>query len=426
MARGVPVACSDRASLPEVAGGAARLFDPERPRAIADAIEALLSDPDEAGRLRRGGTYASGRAHLEETARATAASTGERFHARAVVGAATVSSERRKRELVCVAAEPAAVDSRRPRLPRRRGRSPRRGRPSGDRRGDEAVHAVLDELGRGVVGAGDDDARGARSTPPRRRRGRSPRAATAARGRAPRRAPARPARPARSRGRRRPPRGPRARRGGAPRAVRGRRRGSRSGGPGIRSRARAIAGTSAGTRFSGMCRPAKTTVGGSAAGTSEPGPPAYWPRSTVSSPRKPSSRRRRSCSREKQNARWGMRRHSCCTRQPTAPPDAAEVLAPVLPRPDLVPVDDEAVARAGGAARRPRAARSTETRPCVPRRSDGRASRGARTRRARTGAAARSAGARRARRAACSGPTAITRTPGTPASSPSGHCRSVR
>ena len=46
MARGVPVASSDRASLPEVAGDAAILFDPSRPQAIADAIEALIADPD--------------------------------------------------------------------------------------------------------------------------------------------------------------------------------------------------------------------------------------------------------------------------------------------------------------------------------------------------------------------------------------------
>ena len=37
--RGVPVACSDRSSLPEVAGDAALLFDPDDPAAIAAAIE---------------------------------------------------------------------------------------------------------------------------------------------------------------------------------------------------------------------------------------------------------------------------------------------------------------------------------------------------------------------------------------------------
>ncbi len=46
MARGVPVACSDRASLPEVAGDAALLFDPDDPSAIAAAIEQLLADAE--------------------------------------------------------------------------------------------------------------------------------------------------------------------------------------------------------------------------------------------------------------------------------------------------------------------------------------------------------------------------------------------
>jgi glycosyltransferase involved in cell wall biosynthesis len=55
MARGVPVACSDRASLPEVADGAALLFDPDFPDQIAAAIERLLGDPAEADRLRAAG-----------------------------------------------------------------------------------------------------------------------------------------------------------------------------------------------------------------------------------------------------------------------------------------------------------------------------------------------------------------------------------
>jgi glycosyltransferase involved in cell wall biosynthesis len=55
MARGVPVACSDRASLPEVAGDAALLFDPDDPGAIAAAIERLLGDRAEADRLRTAG-----------------------------------------------------------------------------------------------------------------------------------------------------------------------------------------------------------------------------------------------------------------------------------------------------------------------------------------------------------------------------------
>ncbi len=44
MARGVPVACSNTSSLPEVAGDAALLFDPRDELAIADALRRLLSD----------------------------------------------------------------------------------------------------------------------------------------------------------------------------------------------------------------------------------------------------------------------------------------------------------------------------------------------------------------------------------------------
>jgi glycosyltransferase involved in cell wall biosynthesis len=44
MAAGIPVACGDRTALPEVAGGAALLFDPRRPAAIADAMIAITRD----------------------------------------------------------------------------------------------------------------------------------------------------------------------------------------------------------------------------------------------------------------------------------------------------------------------------------------------------------------------------------------------
>jgi glycosyltransferase involved in cell wall biosynthesis len=44
MARGVPVACSNASSLPEVAGDAALLFDPHDEVAIADALRRLLGD----------------------------------------------------------------------------------------------------------------------------------------------------------------------------------------------------------------------------------------------------------------------------------------------------------------------------------------------------------------------------------------------
>jgi glycosyltransferase involved in cell wall biosynthesis len=45
MACGCPVACSNAASLPEVVGDAARLFDPYDPEAIAAAVRDVLDDP---------------------------------------------------------------------------------------------------------------------------------------------------------------------------------------------------------------------------------------------------------------------------------------------------------------------------------------------------------------------------------------------
>jgi glycosyltransferase involved in cell wall biosynthesis len=71
MARGVPVACSDRASLPEVAGGAALFFDPESVPEIARAIETLLADEAEAARLRALGLERARRFTWRATARAT-------------------------------------------------------------------------------------------------------------------------------------------------------------------------------------------------------------------------------------------------------------------------------------------------------------------------------------------------------------------
>jgi glycosyltransferase involved in cell wall biosynthesis len=52
MARGVPVACSNSSSLPEVAGDAALLFDPHRESEIAEAMRRLLAEPELRGRLR--------------------------------------------------------------------------------------------------------------------------------------------------------------------------------------------------------------------------------------------------------------------------------------------------------------------------------------------------------------------------------------
>jgi glycosyltransferase involved in cell wall biosynthesis len=71
MARGVPVACSNASSLPEVAGEAALLFDPYDERAIAAAIERLLVDPNEAARRRALGRQRARLFTWERTARAT-------------------------------------------------------------------------------------------------------------------------------------------------------------------------------------------------------------------------------------------------------------------------------------------------------------------------------------------------------------------
>jgi len=74
MACGCPVACSNVASLPEVVGDAARLFDPHDPVAIADAVNDVLDDPTpwiELG-LARAQLYS-----WDATARATDAVYGE-------------------------------------------------------------------------------------------------------------------------------------------------------------------------------------------------------------------------------------------------------------------------------------------------------------------------------------------------------------
>jgi glycosyltransferase involved in cell wall biosynthesis len=55
MARGLPVACSDRGSLAEVAADAALVFNPEESEGIAKAIETLLLDPARAAALRAAG-----------------------------------------------------------------------------------------------------------------------------------------------------------------------------------------------------------------------------------------------------------------------------------------------------------------------------------------------------------------------------------
>ena len=71
MARGVPVACSARSSLPEIAEGAALLFDPDDHAAVAASIERLLGDDGERERLRAAGRERAGRFTWEAAAEGT-------------------------------------------------------------------------------------------------------------------------------------------------------------------------------------------------------------------------------------------------------------------------------------------------------------------------------------------------------------------
>jgi glycosyltransferase involved in cell wall biosynthesis len=71
MARGVPVACSNASSLPEVAGEAALLFDPRDPSGIAGAFRRLLGDAALRDRLRRMGGERVREFTWERTARLT-------------------------------------------------------------------------------------------------------------------------------------------------------------------------------------------------------------------------------------------------------------------------------------------------------------------------------------------------------------------
>jgi glycosyltransferase involved in cell wall biosynthesis len=71
MARGVPVACADASSLPEVAGEAALLFDPHDEAAIAEALRRLLDDVALRERLRAHGLARAAEFTWERTARMT-------------------------------------------------------------------------------------------------------------------------------------------------------------------------------------------------------------------------------------------------------------------------------------------------------------------------------------------------------------------
>ena len=87
MGRGVPVACSNVSSLPEVAGDAAELFDPRGSgESIAAAVERLLADARAARRARRARPSAARDVHLGADGRG---------HARDATGARSRSAARR-------------------------------------------------------------------------------------------------------------------------------------------------------------------------------------------------------------------------------------------------------------------------------------------------------------------------------------------
>jgi glycosyltransferase involved in cell wall biosynthesis len=80
MARGVPVACSDTSSLPEVAGEAALLFDPRDEGQIAEALRRILTDAELRGRLRALGRARAQLFTWERTAKLTLESYSRALH----------------------------------------------------------------------------------------------------------------------------------------------------------------------------------------------------------------------------------------------------------------------------------------------------------------------------------------------------------
>jgi glycosyltransferase involved in cell wall biosynthesis len=71
MSYDVPVACSNIAALPEVAGNAARMFDPRRVNEITAAIEEVFSDESLRARLIAAGRVNARRFSWERSARLT-------------------------------------------------------------------------------------------------------------------------------------------------------------------------------------------------------------------------------------------------------------------------------------------------------------------------------------------------------------------
>jgi glycosyltransferase involved in cell wall biosynthesis len=71
MRRGVPVACSNRSSLPEVVGDAALMFDPKDQSQVTAAIRRLITEPEFAQQLARRGRERAAAFSWQRTAKAT-------------------------------------------------------------------------------------------------------------------------------------------------------------------------------------------------------------------------------------------------------------------------------------------------------------------------------------------------------------------
>ncbi len=94
MRRGVPVACSRASALPEVAGEAARYFDPREVADISGALIDLLSDPALAQRLVALGRERQAAFTWEATARGTLESYARAWGDRAAGRARHVGASR--------------------------------------------------------------------------------------------------------------------------------------------------------------------------------------------------------------------------------------------------------------------------------------------------------------------------------------------
>ena len=432
MARGVPVACSDRASLPEVAGDAALLFDPEdarrdrRRRSSGCSRDGALRERPARGRARAGGAVHAGsatrRADRSRATRARGPGGRSAVDARCAASARATGARRSR-------ANQRSVDS-------RSAAPPSWTRTIASARSSGAAESATKPLTpsstsstAALSGPRDDDARRPRARPPRRRPSRSPRGARAAAGTSARRSARLDSRgvdePGRLDDALAAPASSIARSAPAPRSGPSPKITPRE----LRRRARARARPRGGTArrgFSGMWRPAKTTSGSACVGLGRRRAARVLALEHAStSPRRPSSRSRSRVQAREAEGALAARARTRAAPPADAPADRPEVLAPVVAAPHLVPVDDEPEAprsgraSAGGQQREVRERRGVDdvvaaaVAQQVPQHAE---------RRRRSGGSDRG-GCRRARRGSSRGPTAThVARPGSAAARPRSHC----